>query len=93
MLLFRFACKYYGIRKPMLHPPIINYGFGEQIVQYCLIKILNEDNHEAALNKNSIHSQSVFKYKVTLKISKINSYSGACNIRDCNICKMVQENE
>ena len=43
------ACNYYGIRKPRLHPPIINHEFGEQMVKYCLIKILNEDNHETTL--------------------------------------------
>ena len=48
------AYNYYGISKPALHPPIINYVFGGQKVQYCLIKILNEDNHETALNKNNI---------------------------------------
>ena len=36
------SCNYYGIRKP----PTINHEFGEQMVQYCLIKILNEDNHK-----------------------------------------------
>ena len=87
------ACNYYGIRKPRLHPPIINHEFGEQMVQYCLIKILNEDNHETTLNKNNIYSQYFFTFKVTLKINKINSYSDTCNIRDCNICKMDQENE
>ena len=87
------ACNYYGIRKPRLHPPIINHEFGEQMVQYCLIKILNEDNHETTLNKDNIYSQSFFTFKVTLKINKINSYSDTCNIRDCNICKMDQENE
>ena len=87
------ACSYYGIRKPRLHPPIINHEFGEQMVQYRLIKILNEDNHETTLNKNNIYSQSFFTFKVTLKINKINSYSDTCNIRDCNICKMDQENE
>ena len=87
------ACNYYRIRKPRLHPPIINHDFGEQMVQYCLIKILNEDNHETTLNKNNIYSQFFFTFKVTLKINKINSYSDTCNIRDCNICKMDQENE
>ena len=56
------ACNYYGIRKPRLHPPIINHEFGEQMVQYCLIKILNEDNHETTLNKNNIYSQSFFTF-------------------------------
>ena len=51
--------RFYGIRKPRLHPPIINHEFGEQMVQYCLIKILNEDNHETTLNKKSIYSQSI----------------------------------
>ena len=50
------ACNYYGIRKPRLHPPIINHEFGEQMVQYYLITILNE----TALNKNNIYSQSYF---------------------------------
>ena len=59
------ACNYYGIRKPRLHPPIINHDFGEQMVQYCLIKILNEDNHETTLNKNNIYSQCFFTFKGT----------------------------
>ena len=62
------------------------------MAQYCLIKVLNEDNHETALNKNNM-TQYFFTFKVTLKINKINSYTDACNIRDCNICKMDQENE
>ena len=52
-------CNYYGIRKPRLHPPII-FEFGEQMVQCCLINVLNEDNHETALNKNNIYSQSFY---------------------------------
>ena len=31
----------YVICKPGLHLLIINYKFGEQMVQYCLIKLLN----------------------------------------------------
>ena len=34
-----------------------------------------------------------FTFKVTLKINKIISYSDTCNIRDCNSCKMDQENK
>ena len=39
------ACNYYGIRNSRLHPPIINHEFGDQMVQYCLIKIINEDRY------------------------------------------------
>ena len=57
------ACNYYGIRKPRLHSPIINHEFREQMVQYCLIKILNKDNHETALNMKNIYSQSFLHLK------------------------------
>ena len=60
------ACNYYGICKPMLHLPIINHEFGEQMVQYCLIKALNVDNRETALNKNNIYTQYIFTSKVIL---------------------------
>ena len=51
--------------------------------------------HKTALNKNNIYSQSFFRFQVTLKINMIKSYSDArtSTIRDCNICKMCQENE
>ena len=57
------ARNYYGIRKPRWHPPIINHEFREQMVQYCLIKILNEDNLKTALNKNNIYSQFFLNLK------------------------------
>ena len=41
-----------------MKPVDLNHEFGEQMVQYCLIKILNEVNHETTLNKNNIYSQS-----------------------------------
>ena len=56
--------------------------------------MINEDNnHESALNKNNIYSQSFITFKATLKINKMNSYVDTCNIRVCNICKLFQENE
>ena len=54
------ACNYYRIRKLRRHLPIISHEFGEQMVKYCLIKALGEDNHETALNKINIYSQSFF---------------------------------
>ena len=36
-------CNYYGIRNPKFHLPSIKYAFAEQMIQYCLIKLLNND--------------------------------------------------
>ena len=36
-------CNYSGIRKPKFHLPIIRHVFAEQLIQYNLIKIINDD--------------------------------------------------
>ena len=36
-------CNYYGIRKPKFHLPIIRHVFAEQLIQYNLIRIINDD--------------------------------------------------
>ena len=36
-------CNYYGVRNPKFYLPSIKHSFAEQQVQYCLIKLLNED--------------------------------------------------
>ena len=36
-------CNYYGIRKPKFNLPIIRHGFAEQLIQYNLIRTINDD--------------------------------------------------
>ena len=47
-------CNYYGIRNPKFHLPPIKHAFAEQIIQYCLIKLLNNDL-DASHIINGIH--------------------------------------
>ena len=36
-------CNYYGIRNPKFHLPIIRHGFAKQLIQYNLIRTINND--------------------------------------------------
>ena len=63
------------------------------MVQYCLTETRDKYNNEIALNNNNICSQLFFTYKLSLIMNIINSYSGTCNIRYFNMCKMIQGNE
>ena len=46
------VCDYYGLRTPKIHLPTIIYDFAKQLVQYCLIKLLHNDNEYTTLNKS-----------------------------------------
>ena len=45
-------CNYYGVRNPKFHLPSIKHSFAEQQIQYCLIKLLNEDREAEEIIHN-----------------------------------------
>ena len=45
------VCDYYGLPNPKIHLPTIRHDFAKQLVQYCLIKLLNNDNEYTTHNK------------------------------------------
>ena len=63
----------------------------EQQVQYCLIKLLNEDREAEEIIHN-IQNQNFCKFKSSLKYKIIASYSDKCVIIDCHTCKIIAEN-
>ena len=52
------VCDYYEVRNPKIHLPTIRHDFAKQLVQYCLIKLLNNDNEYTTLNKSKIYTQT-----------------------------------
>ena len=38
-------CDHYNVRNPKFHLPAIKHDFAKQLIQYCLIKLLNEDEN------------------------------------------------
>ena len=76
-------CNYYGIRNPKFYlPPIIKHAFAEQMIQYCLIKLLNNDI-DASHIINCIHQHTFCKCKLGLKYGTIDKYSEECKILKC----------
>ena len=69
----------------------IKHSFAEQQVQYCLIKLLNEDREAEEIIHN-IQNQNFCNFKSSLKYKIIASYSDKCVIIDCHTCKIIAEN-
>ena len=89
--LYIIICNYYGVRNPKFHLPSIKHSFAEQQVQYCLIKLLNEDREAEEIIHN-IQNQNFCNFKSSLKYKIIASYSDKCVIIDCHTCKIIAEN-
>ena len=86
------VCDYYGVRNPKIHLPTIRHHFAKQLVQYCLIKLLNNDNEYTTLNKSKIYTQTFFTFKLNLKFHMIDSYSQICEIDNCEACGIINGN-
>ena len=71
---------------------LYRHDFAKQIVQYCLIKLLNKDNEYTTLNKSKINTQSFFTFKLNLKYQMIDSYSQICENDNCKTCGIINGN-
>ena len=67
-------CKYYGIRNLKFHLPPIKHAFAEQMIHYCLIKLLNNDIHASHII-NCIHQHTFCKFKSTSILVNVTFWS------------------
>ena len=81
-------CNYYGIRNPKFHLPPIKHAFAEQMIQYCLIKLLNNYINGSHII-NCIHQDTVCKFKSGLKYGTIDKYSDKCKILEGTTCEFI----
>ena len=77
-------CNYHEIRRPTFHLPYIRHSFSEQLVEYQLIKILNDTTF---LITSKVHTHSFQGFKRYIKNNVIDSYSLYCTILNCYACK------
>ena len=82
---------YYGIRKPKFHLPIIRHGFAEQLIQYNLVRTINNDVESVGI-MDVVLTQSINAFKSNIKQRIISTYSEKCVIPFCDSCKIVAEN-
>ena len=71
------------------HCSKFNHRFAEQLLQFCLTKILNKDGNVLITTKVSTHSFVGFKLYVKNRV--INSYNEICNIDNCESCRRTQQ--
>ena len=84
-------CNYYGIHKPKFHLPIIRHGFAEQLIQYNLIRTINNDV-ESVGNMDVVLTQSFCASKSNINQRLISTYSEKCVIPFCDSCKIADKN-
>ena len=84
-------CNYFGIRKSKFHLPIIRHGFAEQLIQYNLIRTINNDVEYVGI-MDVVLTQSFCAFKSNIKQRVISTYSEKCVILICDSCKIVTEN-
>ena len=79
---------HYGIRKPKFYLPIIKHGFVEQLIQYNLIRTINDDVESVGI-MDVVLTNSFCAFKCNIKHRIISTYSEKCVITFCDSCKMV----
>ena len=84
-------CNYYGIRKPKFHLPIIRHVFAEQLIQYNLIRIINDDIESVGI-MDVVLTQSFCAFKSNIKHRIISIYSEKCVVPFCDSCRIASEN-
>ena len=67
-------CNHYNVRNLKFHLPLIKHEFAKQLLPYCLIKLLNEDENALEIADNVGEQpfctlKSVIEYKVFILIT------------------------
>ena len=78
---------HYNVQNPKFHLPVIKHDFGTQLIQYCLIKLLNEDENISKIT-DKIFEQTFCMFKSILKNKVITScYNKCIDPNKCVSCK------
>ncbi len=79
-------CDLYECRRPNFHLPTIRLELSEQLVNYQLTKLLNNERGSLVII-SKVHTHSFKSYKYFIKKNVIDSYLDHCNIHNCYSCE------
>ena len=80
-------CDHYNVRNSKFHLPVIKHDFAKQLIQYCLIKLLNKDDNISKI-ADKVFEQTFCMFKSILKNKVITSYDDKCvDPNNCVSCK------
>ena len=82
--------EHYEIRNPVFHLPAIKHKFAENLLQYCLIKQINEE-HCFSMMSDKVQRTSFYSFKVFLKHRVLDTYRSTCEIAECKACAIINK--
>ena len=80
--------EHYEIRKPVFHLPPIKCKFAENSLQYCLIKLINEE-HSFSMMSDKVERASLYSFKVFIKHRVLDTYKSTCENVECKACAII----
>ena len=82
--------EHYEIRNPVFHLPAIKNKFAENLLQYCLIKQINEE-HCFNMMSDKVQRTSFYSFNVFLKHRVLDTYRSTCEIAKCKACAIINK--
>ena len=82
--------QHYEIRNPVFHLPAIQHKFAKKLLQYCLIKHINEE-HCFSMMSDKVQRTSLYSFKVFIKHSVLDTYKSTCEIVECKACAIINK--
>ena len=82
--------QHYEIRNPVFHLPAIKHKFAENLLQYCLIKHINEE-HCFSMMSDKVQRTSFYSFKVFIKHRVLDTYKSTCEIVECKACAIMNK--
>ena len=80
-------CNHNNVRNPKFHLPLIKHEFAKQLLQYCLIKLLNEDENASQI-AYKVGEQLFCTFKSFIKYNFSSSYNNTCiDPENCVSCQ------
>ena len=82
--------QHYEIRNPVFYLPAIKHKFAENVLQYCLIKHINEE-HCFSMMSDKVQRTSFYSFKVFIKHRVLDTYKSTCEIVECKACAIMNK--
>ena len=79
-----------GIRNPVFHLPAIKHKFAENVLPYCLIKQINEEQCFSMMS-DKVQRISFYSFKVCIKHRVLDTYKSTCKIVGCKAWAIINK--
>ena len=85
------VCRWYEIRAPVFHLPVIRHTFAERSIRFCLINLLNKDTRSTMIMER-VDTDPYPSFKFYMKQHIFDSYQKECII-NCHVCRRLKIND